>query len=369
MVRLWELPESVWPEQAVLERLAQVSKSIEAGPADAKLLTQRGRLYVRLGRFDEAARDFIRSNEVLASPWGWDATSRVFQSLMERDEVFTRIAELRPDDTALWIACGQYHALRSQWERAVGDFARVVDTRAFPYDWPQYALLLLLTGADDEYRRLCAQMVERWGQTDNADTTLQLAFTCSLSGHSGVDPQQILRWARIADNHTRNKFSLRALSMANYRAGQAEQAVTLMHEVINQPDAGIGAATAFPLALFHHALGQKEEARRWYGLGVNELLNATPRDADVPAGWAVSHWMGANLLHRQAKALFGPTEGKPGESAEDTPRQAPEAKKTEPPQKEGQKQETKSGDETRAAQRSDGTPQPLQTAAGKQPEP
>ena len=77
-----------------------------------------------------------------------------------------------------------------------------------------------------------------------------------------------------------------------------------MQEMIDRLDSGAGATESFPLALACHRLGQHEKSRQYYAIGVEELQNVTPKDADVPAPWAVSHWTRANLLYREAKAVL-----------------------------------------------------------------
>ena len=52
-------PYRLLSKAALAQRLDELSKSIQANPRDAGLLEERGRLYAHLGRYDEAARDFV----------------------------------------------------------------------------------------------------------------------------------------------------------------------------------------------------------------------------------------------------------------------------------------------------------------------
>jgi hypothetical protein len=120
----------------------------------------------------------------------------------------------------------------------------------------------------------------------------------------------------------RNKFRLSALALAHYRNGQFGQTVALLQEAISLPDAIPNNEAAFPLALAYRGLGQEQESRRWYQLGVLELRNAIPPNSSDPAPWEVSHWLGVNVWYREAKAVFEPSEPRtpPGD---DTPTDVP----------------------------------------------
>jgi hypothetical protein len=74
------------------------------------------------------------------------------------------------------------------------------------------------------------------------------------------------------------------------------------------PEAMPNSEAAFPLALAYRALGQEEESRKWYQIGVTELDNVRPRNPDDPAPWAHVHWLNVNVWYREAKTVLGSTE-------------------------------------------------------------
>jgi tetratricopeptide (TPR) repeat protein len=305
-LRLWELPYSLWTKPAMAEHLHELSKSVESNPGNAALLEQRGCLYAHLGQYDEAAGDFIRANELLNTAGGWDYASGLFDSLMQHEEVFAAIAARRPGDLDLWGQRGAYFAARSQWQQASAAFARASEGAGFGWKDP-YARALVLAGDEDGYRRLCVGMAEQFGKGNNAP--IELVWVCTMSPRSGIEPTRILEWARQAVNSDRNWLTLEALTCASYRAGQFHDAVTLAQERFALRTHPAGKNTvAFPLALAYRGLGQHDESREWYQIGLRELKSATPRDPDGPAPWAPAHWMFVNIWYREAKAVFEPQE-------------------------------------------------------------
>ena len=207
VLRLWELPESLWPEEAVLDRLAQVSKSIEAEPDDVRLLHQRGRLYVRLGRYDEAARDFIRANELLASPWGWDVASarlRLADAARRGLRADRRAASRRPRSLG---RTGELlrpaRPMEAGPARLRPGAMRASDLCHYVY---LHACVLLLTGDEEGYRRVCRRMAARFGQTDQPDTARHLVLACSAGPQSGIDPARLVEWASCSLRSGRNKL-------------------------------------------------------------------------------------------------------------------------------------------------------------------
>jgi len=253
-------------------------------------------------RLDELSKS-IRANEVLSPPGGWDYSSGMFDFLMQHEEVFAAIAARRPDDPHLWGWRGYYYTARGQWNRALPAFARAsVQRPGFPWEF-NYAFMLVLTGDEEGYRRLCAGMAERFGQTDEA--RWWLAFACSLAPRSGVDPARVVKWADLAVG-ARPKDALVALGFARYRAGQFQDAVSAFQEAMALPDPMPKCEAAFPLALAYRGLGQEKEAREWYQVGLTELNRLTPQDPDDPMQGAPATWMCMHVWYREAKAVFEP---------------------------------------------------------------
>jgi WD40 repeat protein len=296
------------------------SNALKLDPTWQKGYEQRAAVYVELGRIDEAAADFAKALE-LSPDDRWDYMSPLFARLLECDErVFECLASAQAE---LWLERGRYFALRGEWERAVADYARVIKS---PEPNEEYAALLVLTSDDEAHQHLCRELESCFAQIDQPGLARRLAMICSQSPQSGIVPSQIVHWAELAMRSERNKFTLKALALARYRNGEFGEAARLLQEAMELPQPMPRSAAAFPLALAYRELGEQEESRKWYQLGISELPSVTPQ---MPARWALSHWLGVNVWYREAKAVFEPT-GPNGAPSETPPAaKAPELTKPE----------------------------------------
>ena len=281
-----------------------MSKSIQSNPRDPSLLEQRARLYTHLGRYDEAAREFAAA----LAKGDYEIQRRSVDSAMRHDQVFSRVANLLPHDTWLRNVRGQFFAYRGHWQRAVREYEPFIEPYRVGGATEEYARLLLLTGNDEEYRRLCRRLSAHFGEPDTAGAAYLLVSICTAGPRSGVEPERIVQWDEQAVAASRIDLYLFALGAANYRAGRYERAVECMEE----SDARWGTqrtANVFFLAMAFHRLGQHEKSRKCYDIGLEVLRSAAPPpDTDDPATINLGGWLHLNVTHREAKAVLGLTE-------------------------------------------------------------
>jgi tetratricopeptide (TPR) repeat protein len=291
-----EAAELISPEMIVRYWTGKIADD----PQSSTWYLQRATAYAQGGEYDAAATDFVQAME-LGADGRWNASTLAFRELVRAEPVFARVAELRPDDTPLWRERGRYYALRRQWERAVADYGRVIKDAEPDVE---YAALLVLTGDHDAYIKLCHDLQERLGRTDQPGMARELAVICSLGPQSGTGSARIVEQAQLALSSGQNKFTLQALAQANYRDGKLSEAVRLVQEAMALPEAMPKSEAAFPLALAYRGLGQEEESRKWYQIGVAELERITPQNQDDPVSWAPVHWLGVNVWYREARTAF-----------------------------------------------------------------
>ena len=189
-----------------------------------------------------------------------------------------------------------------------------------------YARLLVLTGNDQEYRRLCQLLDKLQGDLElKGRESYTLAVICTAGPQSGVESARIIRWAENAVGQSRSALYLFVLGAAHYRAGNYERAA----ECLEESDAKWGGEptvhNSFLRAMTYHRLGQNEKSRRCYAAGLQLLRKRTlppgsdslPNDALWNTG-ALSEWQHLNMMHREAKAVLGLTD-EPGPNTERRP--------------------------------------------------
>ena len=117
-----------------------------------------GMTLMREGKTAEAAHQFARALDQFNGTAKWLEHHALCRQLAHNDDVFGRVAKLRPLETTVWIGRGENHALRGEWAQAVTDYAKVIDRRPMGDDAFEYAGLLLLQGKKEAYQRFCEKL-------------------------------------------------------------------------------------------------------------------------------------------------------------------------------------------------------------------
>jgi hypothetical protein len=126
------------------------------------------------------------------------------------------------------------------------------------------ALALLLAGDRQGYRRACAATLERLGRSE--DPLIGEAARACLIGPDAVgDPSSPQRLAATAVSREPNApWWHYVLGLAEFRARRCERAVEYAMKSIDLGARWPAAPLNYPvLAMAHHVLGHRAEARRW----------------------------------------------------------------------------------------------------------
>jgi hypothetical protein len=187
------------------------------------------------GRFSEAA-DWLGAGRVVEA----SATGRAFLPVLRRN------VEQSPDDP------------NARYELALG---------------------LLLAGDLEGYRRACAATLEQLGRSE--DPLIGEAARACLIGPDAVDdPSSPQRLAVTAVSREPNlPWWHYVLGLAEFRARRCERAVEHATKSIDLGARWPAAPLNYPvLAMAHHVLGHRAEARRWleraHGLGSADVLRS-----------------------------------------------------------------------------------------------
>jgi WD40 repeat protein/tRNA A-37 threonylcarbamoyl transferase component Bud32 len=255
-----------------------------------------------------SAAERLRAARARTTSWHLrGATAGLAQKLPATLAIHLRELAKAPNlaaDSAL--ARGELFARCGRWDLAAADYARAFahaeTSDAEP--WRQHAYLRLRAGDAAGYRRVCAQMLERFGDTADHGTAADVALACVQAPDAVADMGRVLRLAELAlKKHPDLAWYRHALALACYRQGNCERAVKEAQAAMEK-EPGWGdnhLLNWLTLALALERLGQAREARTWgvkAEIKLAELARApavTPGGAGVQAlGWC--DWLAAERL-------------------------------------------------------------------------
>lgn len=196
-----------------------------------------------------------------------------------------------------WQEVEQEHRQAAELsEQLVADFPDVPKYWAdVAHIWYWQALAQLGAGQMEEYRGTCANMLQRFGRTEDPSIANLVAWTCILVQESVEDLGQVVQLAEKAVEANDTIARLNTLGAVLYRAGRFDEAI--------QKLSGSTAYTStwFFTAMAHHRLGHFDESRKW----LNQAVERTEETQDTTA-W--SQRLILQLLRREAELLMGRSE-------------------------------------------------------------
>ena len=256
--------------------LAVSSNLMHESPGDAFLWHDRGWAYANLHQHETAIADY------------------------------TRALALQPRYAEAWRGRGGSYVATGQLERAWADFARLAELQ--PEDVifrEELALTQLATGRSADYRRLCADLLDRFGSAGRPSVANNVAWCCSLGPAALGDLKPVLKLARRVTAQRRNAENLNTLGAALYRSGEFEEAIRTLKEAVAGGKEHGSAWDFLFLAMTHARLGHTGEAQRllarvgpWVEAHLRPVSNS-----DLPAPLSWQNQLELRLLRREAEAV------------------------------------------------------------------
>ncbi len=175
-----------------------------------------------------------------------------------------------------------------------------------PEVWASYAPLLLLAGDTDTYRRECARVFGKLGDTTGPHTTYLVARVCALAPGAPPGPAQVVQIAERAARAESVPHHLHTLGLAHYRAGQFDKAIAVLH-MANLGNWRAKAANWLVLAMAHQRLGHAAEARQLFDRAARWMDNngQAPGPAEALRSLHPHDALACLVLRREAEALLG----------------------------------------------------------------
>jgi serine/threonine protein kinase len=275
-------------------------------PADAMARIQARPPLVRqhvVAALDECLR-FVPSKDTMSRRWFLQVLEAV-----DSDPWRNKVRKA-------WLQNPQDASVRSQWaaywhdrassccdlrryDRAIADFTRAVEIAPEkPDSWNALAMLRIHSGNADEHRKLCAELLTRFGKKNDYTSRSYVAWNCVLAPGSVQDFQPVLDIAAgLAKQYPTYKVNVLVHGAALYRSRQWKAAIERIHDSQQAPVVDLfWPGQELFLAMAHMRLGQVEEARRWLGT----VVKWEQEKQDAP-WWARVF---TEILRREAEALI-----------------------------------------------------------------
>ncbi len=307
---LWIPPEQVakCPDERLRKGLLELAdKTIEKTKGAAEAYATRARLHAAFGQPEKALADFAKA------------------------------IELEPNNPKVWNHQVIFHAEQGQWEKVLADFDKAVALRPEQANlWYRRALARLGQGQADQYRKDCAEMLQRFGQTTKPNDAYWVAWTCALAPDAIKDwPKAVALAEKSAKSDPQSASFLNTLGAVLYRAGRFDESLQRLTDAdrfAKQPsrsDMSLPAYTWFFLAMAHHRLGHSEEAKQWLDKAEAWTEKAI---AEADQGIEFMHWnrrLTLKLLRDEAEALLksapAPQPPDPAAKEKEKPEEKPNA--------------------------------------------
>ena len=225
----------------------------------------------------EADREFLQA---------WALGSRdakLIEAILRSEALFARAVTEQPDSASiLWSTRGEDRARRQRWADAAADYGKAVQLEPENLTLRQHQILVLVAAGElDPLRRARADLLERFGRTDDATVANNAAWHCLVA--PGVDDHRevlfrlIERAVNNASAASLKGLYLNTLGTALYRTGRFEDAIRRLEEGIQLRDGRDIPQDWVFLAMAHHRLGHRDLARRYLG-----SLRSRPAEHESP---------------------------------------------------------------------------------------
>jgi tetratricopeptide (TPR) repeat protein len=274
---------------------AEFTAALEVDPADAEAYRQRGRCYLQRRDFGRALADYdeaLRRNPADARARYGRGVARLEQGDADRAvEDFTEALKLDPALAAAYQQRGRAHAKRARWQQAAEDFWQL--TRLRPDEPGAWAPLAPLTARLNDWvrhGRVCAEMLERFGATENPAVANLVAWSCA-----GGLPAETWRCVNLAERAVArepgNPSYLNTLGAALLYAGEYESAIARLNESLrlHREDRQRVFDWLF-LAVAHQVLGNLPETLDYNKRAMTWLNEHVPADPLQPVRGVELSW-------------------------------------------------------------------------------
>jgi tetratricopeptide (TPR) repeat protein len=310
LVRGWDLAAAgKWDDAR-----AEFQKAVDARPDDPQVWRWRGQIHAEANRFDEAAADFNKALELAPrDSRTWWTKAGIDDAFCSWNDVFVRIAPMRPIDANLWIARARWFAQRGKWQEAAKASAKVIELNPNDsWNWFMDAPLRLQIDDLKGYHRDCQEMLNRFTPSERPQRDDQVAKTCLLRPDAVEDlgPLGLLAGNSPPglQNESQHLWYAVCRGLYEYRHGKFDDSIAMARNVLDaKPDHAARDATVLVIrAMAEAARGKPDEARAAFkdaGARIDANMPKVERGELLGDNW--HDWLRCQILLREAQKLIG----------------------------------------------------------------
>jgi tetratricopeptide (TPR) repeat protein len=201
-------------------------------------------------------------------------------------------------------------ARSGQWSKAVAEFSKLVELQPNNHLFHHSLAPLLVQSGDLEgYRRDCAQVLARFGSTNDPSVAEPIAQECLILPAAAAELEAIARLADTAVTKSKGHESFAscefAKGLAEYRQAHFASAIEWMQKVLAQSGETYRDPQALlVLAMAQHHSGWDTEARASLAESARMIESGLPKleSGDVGAHWI--DWIITHALLKEANELI-----------------------------------------------------------------
>jgi serine/threonine protein kinase/tetratricopeptide (TPR) repeat protein len=230
---------------------------------------------------------------------------------VDRDRLFKLTGSILKDPTdRTWRDRAMFFADRGRFELAARDFEKALAAdRGDAFTWLNAGPVYARIGDVERYRSLCAEMLRRFGDSQEQDICEHVAKTCSILPDGVADTRALAKAAdRVVvpqrpENVVMRPWRELAKGMVEYRLGHFDEAVKWLAPQAEQTEQARRRAIALGfLAMAEFRRGNAEQARA----AVRQASEVIAKDGPKGDKWLnFRDWLIALEAHKQAEELFG----------------------------------------------------------------
>jgi tetratricopeptide (TPR) repeat protein len=187
---------------------------------------------------------------------------------------------------------GRYDEALADYDKYVGQVRDDAIAALIRAQW------LSMAYRTEEYRQACAEILGRFGRSEDPGVLAHAARACVIAPDALTDSMLAVKLAEEAVSRYPGQWTIYTLGMAHLRAGQLEEAAERFQESLNADPAWQARYLDWlGLALVQHARGETVEVRQYLGKAVDLMVQ--------DLGPTLQDRIEGRLLRREVEQLLG----------------------------------------------------------------